>query len=169
MYKIVFTGPESTGKSWLSKSMSQEFGIPWVHEYSREFLSNLSKQYSKHDLLTIAHAQLHLEDVVTHVPAVLLDTNLLTLKIWSLVKYGDCDPWICQTLRARQYDHYFLCYPDIPWEYDPLREHQSSRHELFRIYEQSLIDLSASYHIITGTYDERMDKVRFYLKKLLEP
>ena len=38
--KVVLFGPESTGKTTLSKALADHFGTLWVAEYAREYLQN---------------------------------------------------------------------------------------------------------------------------------
>ena len=82
----------------------------------------------------------------------LLDTDLITIKIWSIYKYGNCDKWILdqiekQTLEKR---FYLLCKPDIAWEKDPLRENAENRIDLFKLYKKELENLGHDYYIVKG-------------------
>ena len=47
-------------------------------------------------------------------------------------------------------DYYLLCYPDIPWEYDPQRENPNDRVELFEIYRAKIVSLGVDYQIVKG-------------------
>ena len=38
--KVVLFGPESTGKTTLSKALADHFDTLWVAEYAREYLQN---------------------------------------------------------------------------------------------------------------------------------
>ena len=59
--KIVFTGPECSGKTTLSNAIAKKLNAPLVKEYAREYLNNLNREYSYPDLLKIAKGQLKLE------------------------------------------------------------------------------------------------------------
>ena len=50
MFKIIVTGPESSGKSTLAKVLSKYFKIPSSKEYAREYLKNFHKDYTQEDL-----------------------------------------------------------------------------------------------------------------------
>ena len=89
MAKIIVTGPESCGKTTLSQALSNHFRIPFSKEYAREYLQELGRDYSQEDLITIAKKQLEFEQDIQ-----LLDTDLITIKIWSNYKYSSCDKWI---------------------------------------------------------------------------
>ena len=147
MTKLVITGPESCGKTTLCKALSKHFKIPFLKEYAREYLNTLNTNYTQKDLLQIAKKQLKLEKNYS-----LLDTDLITIKIWSKYKYGNCDKWILEQIQKQKCENrfYLLCKPDIKWEKDPLREHPKNRMTLFKMYKQELENLNHNYHVILG-------------------
>ena len=145
MAKIIVTGPESCGKTTLSQALSNHFRIPFLKEYAREYLQELGRDYSQEDLITIAKKQLEFEQDIQ-----LLDTDLITIKIWSNYKYGSCDKWILEQIETQKSEKrfYLLCSPDIPWQADKQRENPNNREELFEIYKQELDDLEYNYFIV---------------------
>ncbi len=153
---IVFTGPESSGKSTWSKWLSSHFGIQLVEEYARDFLAKTGGKYNEPDLLVIAKKQ---QELITHALSkydiVIADTDLLTIKIWSEEKYGKCDKSILDLLYNNVPDHYVLCRPDIPWEEDFLRENPHDRDRLFNIYEQEINEVNIPYFVLGGNEDKR--------------
>ena len=44
-YRIAITGPESTGKSTLTKALAIHFNTLWVEEFARTYLNNLGRSY----------------------------------------------------------------------------------------------------------------------------
>ena len=147
MHKIIVTGPECSGKTKLCKGLSKHFKIPFTKEYAREYLTCLKRQYRKEDLLKIATKQLKSE-----INSQILDTDLITIKIWSEYKYKHCNKWITEQIqKQRSIKRFYLrCKPDIPWESDPLRENSTNRDELFEIYKQELEELKHNFFIIEG-------------------
>lgn len=140
--KIVITGPESSGKTTLAEQLSAWFGMPWVPEFSREYLSQLGRSYQPADLLAIAEGQILAETRALALGTAFLffDTSLEVLKIWSDVRYGSCDPFILEKLDARKPDLYLLCHPDLPWQPDPLRENPDDRYVLLEKYRALLAE-----------------------------
>ena len=147
MHKIIITGSESSGKTTLCKALSKHFNLPFSKEYAREYLDALNRDYNQDDLLKIAKGQLQAENGIQ-----LLDTDLITLKIWSEYKYGSCNNWILEQIERQKTEKrfYLLCKADIPWKEDLQRETPNNRVELFELYKQELDNLGHDYFIVKG-------------------
>ena len=145
--KIIVTGPESSGKTILCQKLSTHFNIPFAKEFARSYIDSLDRNYIIGDLLSIAKDQLKSE-----LNSLLLDTDLITIKIWSEYKYGRCDKWILNQIKKQKIEKrfYLLCKPDIPWESDQQRENPNDREELFEIYKKELGALGHDYFIVEG-------------------
>jgi len=145
MLKTIITGPESSGKTTLCKALSKHFNLPFSKEYAREYLDKLNSHYTQNDFLKIAKGQLKAENGMQ-----LLDTDLITLKIWSQYKYGSCDNWILTQIEKQKSEKrfYLLCKPDIPWEADPQRESPNNREKLFEIYKKEIASLGHDYFVV---------------------
>jgi nicotinamide riboside kinase len=153
MLKIIVTGPESSGKTTLCKALSEHYNLPFTKEFAREYLTDLGKNYLQEDLLEIAKGQLENEQLITNNQQISLhDTDLITLKIWSDYKYGNCNNWILEQIEKQKVENrfYLLCKPDLKWDYDPLRENPTNRNELLEIYKQELENLGHKFLIIKG-------------------
>jgi NadR type nicotinamide-nucleotide adenylyltransferase len=165
--RIAITGPESTGKSWLAENLASHYRTGWVPEYAREYLENLGRPYGQDDIVKIATGQLNRESSLAKAAAGYLfcDTELLVTKIWSEVKYGSCDPWILSQVETNHYDLYLLCDIDLPWEYDPLREHPDRRQFLFNRYYDELSGRGFPFFVINGTGDSRLQRAIGFIEK----
>ena len=153
MTKVIVTGPESSGKTTLCKQLSEQFKILFTEEFSRKYIDNLDREYLLEDLVIIAKRQLKNEQLTrSNKQLSLHDTDLITLKIWSEYKYGNCNDWITSQIEQQKQEKrfYFLCSPDIPWESDPQRENPHNRDELFEIYKVELEQLGHNYFILEG-------------------
>ena len=95
------------------------------------------------------------------------DTDLYVIKVWSQFKYGFCDPEILTAIASRKYDLYLLSYIDIPWAYDPLREHPEERERLFELYHREMLNQGVPFHIIKGAREQRRKAATDSIKKLL--
>ena len=160
MDKIIVTGPESSGKTTLCNNIASHFKLSYSKEYARKYLKKIGKEYIQEDLLKIAKGQLNLEKVNK-----ILDTDLITIKIWSEYKFGNCDNWILNKIEEQKNEirFYLLCKPDISWESDPLRENPNDRMKLFEIYKMELENLGHKYHIVEGK-----DRLQNVIKKIYQ-
>jgi len=168
MKKIIFTGPESSGKTTISSAIATFYNCHWVEEEARSYLNKLDRPYTENDLLQIAKKQYAQEKKLSlsSKPFLFCDTSLLVLKIWSKYKYKRVHPWILERLNENKPSLYFLCNVDVPWEADPLREHpnEEERKALFNLYQKELNLLKTPYIILRGRKERRLQKVKKVLK-----
>lgn len=155
--RIAITGPESTGKSALAEWLAGRYGTAWVPEYAREYLDRIHRPYGEADILAIARGQVAAEEALAPRARTYLfcDTEAIVTKIWSEVKYGRCHPWITDRIATRPYDLYLLCDIDLPWEYDPLREHPDRRSYLFDLYHKELKERNLPFAVVSGSGETR--------------
>jgi NadR type nicotinamide-nucleotide adenylyltransferase len=155
--KVAIIGPECTGKSDLSKFLAEHYNTVWNPEYARGYIDHLVRPYEEHDLLSIAHGQLRLEDEWTRDAnrVLICDTNLYVIKVWSEFKYGSCHKEILHHIATRKYDLYLLTYVDLPWQEDPQREHPDQREELYNIYLKEMKNQSVPFVEIRGDREQR--------------
>ena len=154
MIRVAVTGPESSGKTTLSKELCQALSVAHVPEYAREYLEQREGKYDLKDLDEIAEGQRAL--FLKHAGNVLIaDTDFTVLKVWSEVKYGKVSDHLLEIDENFQFDLYLLCLPDIPWEPDPLRENPNDRWELLEHYREALSEKGNPVIEISGSYEER--------------
>ncbi|MEM0517941.1 MULTISPECIES: ATP-binding protein [Aequorivita] len=175
MIKVVLYGPESTGKTTLSKQLAAHYDTQWVPEYMRQFLEekwNLKEELiSINDLIPIAEGQLKLEKAAAKQADKLLicDTNLLELKVYSEYYYNDYCPEVIKSEATKNnYSIYLLTYIDIPWEPDILRDKPNNREEMFHIFEAELKKQGFPYKILKGNKNERFNKAVEIINALLQ-
>lgn len=149
MFRVGIIGPESTGKSTLAAYLAHRYNGVLVSEYAREYMERLapSYEYTYDDIVAIAQQQIH---VISNISSdlVIFDTELIITKVWFLHKFGRCPDFVEQALRDFPMDVYLLCYPDIPWQPDPVRENPNIREYLFDWYEREIQTLDIPYYII---------------------
>ncbi len=174
LVKVVLFGPESTGKTTLSKKLAKYYNTSWVPEYAREFLQNKwnreQKVCEKTDLLPIAEGQMKLENKAAKSAnkVLICDTNLLETKVYSEEYYnGFVDPKLNEAALNNFYDLYLLTYIDIPWEADNLRDRPNQRQEMFEAFENTLKKYKKPYILIKGSLDMRLKKSVEYIDKLI--
>ncbi|KAF1010103.1 MAG: Bifunctional NAD biosynthesis protein NadR [Pseudomonas fluorescens] len=124
MKVVVLAGPESSGKSWLAAQLQARFGGVVVDEYVRHFIDHHQRDTTLADIPDIARGQLAWEDAARarQPDLLILDTHLLTNKLWSQTLFGDCPAWLDSELLARHYDLHLLLSPeDVEWTADGQR------------------------------------------------
>ena len=111
--KIVLFGPESTGKTTLSKQLARYYNTVWAPEYARAYLqkkwNNERKTCEAEDLIPIAIGQMKIENkLVNKADKVLIcDTDLLETKVYSEEYYGGfVDPLLDKAAKQNTYDLY---------------------------------------------------------------
>ncbi len=166
--RISVTGPESTGKSWLAEHLAEHYHTRWVPEFAREYLESINRPYTYDDILFIAQNQYRLENLAAEDTGLLFcDTDFCVTTIWCRVKYNNCHPWIEKMTAENRYDLYLLCDVDLPWQYDPLREHPEMRRELFVMYQHLLDENKCNYRIVSGLGDKRLLNAIRYVDETL--
>ena len=165
MIRIAITGPESSGKTSLASALAEKLGVVWVPEYARNYLMERGGNYSREDLDKIARGQFESWNMQSDQDFLISDTEMVVMKVWSEFKYGSSSHTINSLLHNQDFDHYFLCRPDIPWEDDPLRENPDQRDQLFTLYVHELESLGVSFSIVEGNLEERIE---FCLKVLTD-
>lgn len=163
MVKVAITGPESTGKSWLTQRLAEHYHTEWVPEYAREYLDEIKRPYTYEDILVISKKQYCQENIAAKRNELLFcDTDFCVTNIWCKVKYNKCHEWIVEKTKANLYSIYLLCDIDLPWQYDPLREHPEMRKELFEMYSKLLAENNCNFHVVSGVGEERLQNaIRF--------
>lgn len=162
--KICLFGPESSGKSTLSRKLSQHYNAPLVPEYAREYLQNLWDKEQQicrpKDLLPIAQGQMELENqALKQAKDILIcDTDLLSTKVYSEAYYdGWCPALLEQYAIKNNYDLYLLTYIDTPWEKDDLRDRPDRREEMFTHFKNALIKYNRNFAVVKGDVSTRLD------------
>ena len=173
--KVVLFGPESTGKTTLSRQLARYYNSVWVPEYAREYLqdkwNNERKTCETKDLLPIAYGQIRLENELAQKTDTVLicDTDLLETKVYSEAYYaGTCDPKLERYALENTYDLYFLTYIDTPWEADDLRDKPNERLRMFKAFEEALIKYNRPFVVLKGDKKQRLNKAIQHINELLK-
>ncbi|HMC01647.1 MAG TPA: ATP-binding protein [Flavobacteriaceae bacterium] len=173
--KVVLFGPESTGKTTLSRHLARHYNSVWVPEYARQYLqdkwNNERKTCEPSDLLPIAIGQMKLENQLAKKTDTVLicDTDLLETKVYSEAYYvGSCDPILEKYALENKYDLYFLTYIDTSWEADDLRDKPNERLRMFKAFEQELIKQNRPYVLLKGDKKIRLNIAVKHIDKILK-
>ena len=170
--KVVFFGPESTGKTTLAKHLAKAYATEWVPEYARDYLQKkfdtTNTICEPKDLLPIANGQLKLEHKLEQKANTYLfcDTNVLETYVYSKIYFPDLEfPVLKKMALSQDYDFYFLTDIDVPWEKDDLRDKPSERQEMFETFRSFLLKYDKKFVILTGKLNERIQIVKSIIEK----
>lgn len=157
MIRVAITGPESSGKTTLCRSLSEHLNVSFVPEFARSYLEKTNGEYDQPDLDKIAMGQLERVNS-SNSEVVISDSDFSVLEIWSQYKYGSVSTSIQELVKQDLFDLHILCTPDIPWEEDSLRENPNNREQLFELYKDSLSNYGKNFIVVSGSHEGRFEK-----------
>ena len=172
--KIAMFGPESTGKTTLSRQLAEYFDTVWIPEFARNYLleklEKTGQECVPEDMLPIAIGQTKLENDILNVANKFLfcDTNLLVTKVYSEAYYNFCDPILDLAAKAHNYDLFFLTNIDLPFEKDELRDSQENRDRFFDVFHNALITNNKPYILLSGSEEQRLIKAISIINDLVK-
>ncbi len=167
--KIVFSGPESTGKTTTSKYVAEKLNLPLVEEYAREHIEALTEAYTYEDVLQIARQQIELELATKEKSNIIIcDTDLITIKIWLQYYSWEIPEWIDAHLRNFPASLYLLMYPNIEWIKDEQRQNEHDRLSLFEQHKKEIIRLGIPFEVKDEILEKRNETAIEIIKKLIE-
>ncbi|XVO90093.1 AAA family ATPase [Pseudomonas palleroniana] len=172
MKVVVLAGPESSGKSWLAAELQAHFGGLMVGEYVRDFIDHHQRDTTLADIPAIARGQLAWEDAARarQPDLLILDTHLLTNRLWSQTLFGDYPAWLDTELLARHYDLHLLLSPEhVEWTADGQRC-QPELADRRAFFQDSLAWMQAHqqpFVVIQGDWQERRLAAFKAVKQLL--
>lgn len=157
--KIVITGPESTGKTTLARALAEHYKTVFLPEFAREYLEKNGPEYTFDDVVCMAKKQRE-KEVAFKCETMILDSNLLTYKIWFDEKFDKQIDWIEDELVKDKNSIYILSYIDFPWEFDPLRENPdyNDRLRLLKKHINFFEQNDSTFIVVSGSIQDRIKK-----------
>lgn len=169
--KIAVVGPESTGKSTITRQLAQHYHTLWVPEYARYYCAALTEPCNLQDETNMFHGQVALEESILAIAQkelIFCDTTFLTVKIWSDEVFGETPAVVLDALPRYHYDLYLLMDIDLPWQEDPLRDFPHKREHFMQVWHKELTALNANY-IIIGGQQERLNNAIAAVEHFINP
>ena len=177
--KVVLFGPESTGKTTLSKQLALHYQTLWIPEYARAYLQTKWDEKSEictyEDLMPIAEGQMQSENqAVTELiqnqgQLLICDTDLLETAVYSQLYFDKIPAALNQAVAHNTYDLYLLTDIDVPWHKDDLRDRPDHRVAYYQKFKEALELNKKNYIPIAGSKTERLTKAISAIDKILTP
>lgn len=165
--RLCIYGPESTGKSTLTRRLAAHYHTAFVPEVARELIT--SNDFSVDDIVRIGfahHERVMAENDKAH-KILFCDTDVITTQIYSQLYLGVVPPVLHALERCISYHHYFFLDIDVPWVPDGLRDLGDRRQEMRAWFLQELERRNISYTILRGSFEEREQTIRAFVDALL--
>ena len=158
--RIVVTGSESTGKTYLTRRLSQFFDCTYSEESARLYVEKHPRQLQASDVVPIALSQISLQEKAIHSAKnlILHDTDLFSTVVYSKYYYQASPDWILEKARLLASDLYLLCDIDLPWQPEPLFRDQGSveaRRQVHTNFLDLIIKEQLNMRMIKGTGAKR--------------
>ena len=169
MKKIIFTGPECSGKTTLTQRLAKTLKLPYTSEYVRHYL-NLRKgsNYKVYacELARIVYGQIVHEHQFGEAPMVIYDTNILSNLVYIEYYFKVSPNWLHRIFKRHCAGFYILLKPNIPFQPDPQRTGGQERQDLFYIFRAKLKEHDLDFSVINSSRET--ERLKIAMKKCLE-
>lgn len=155
--RVCVFGPESSGKTTLSRQLAAALGTVHLPEYGRTWTEAFGPEVAASDLDAIARghvasraAALRLVDRV-----LIEDTDPILTCVWADMLLGERRPWMSEALAPA--DLYLLTGVEFDWVDDGTRyfPNPEDRRRFHELCEQELVRRGLPYEHVTGSPEVR--------------
>jgi len=166
--KIVILGTESTGKTILSERLAKHYNCGLVSETAREIIAN-SNNFSYEDLLKIVEKHSgSIKKATSDFPMLIIDTDIHITNSYSIQYFKKELEINTEFYKINKANLYLYLKNDVPYFQDGTRLSEEDRNELDISHRKVLKKHNINYLEISGNWDERFEKSKFYIDKLIE-
>lgn len=159
--RIAIMGPESVGKSTLTKNVSNNLGTNFVPEYGR-LVYEINNSVTIDDFIPISKGRQEIEDWMIKYSKkyIICDTEDITTYLFSKMycpdEYKKVEPYFLNVLKTKpKYDLYILLKPDCEGVQDGTRNFLEERMDHYEVIKSELINRGCNFVEVDGDWDER--------------
>jgi HTH-type transcriptional regulator, transcriptional repressor of NAD biosynthesis genes len=163
--RIAIMGPESVGKSTLTKNVSNNLGTNFVPEYGR-LIYEINNSVTIDDFIPISKGRQEIEDWMIKFSKkyLICDTEDITTYIFSKMycpdEYQKVEPYFLNALKTKpKYDLYILLKPDCEGVQDGTRNFLEERWDHYEVIKSHLISYGCNFVEVGGEWRERENEV----------
>jgi HTH-type transcriptional repressor of NAD biosynthesis genes len=171
--RIAIVGPESVGKSTLTKNLANFYATNFVDEYGRIVYEQNGNKVTIEDFIPISKGRQDLENWMIETSNKLLfcDTEDLTTYIFSKMycpnEYEKTLGYFNVVLSGKkQYDLYILLKPDCDAIQDGTRNFLEERYEHYNVIKKEMTERGYNFVEIGGTWENRLLKSKTIISSL---
>lgn len=171
--KVAIVGTESCGKTTLTEKLAKHYGTNYVHEVGREYCERHNNQLTVEmfDGIGMEHFLLQKQKARESNKVMFVDSEAVITQYYLDMYFdGAHSPLLEEIIKLQDYDLVIYLEPDVKWVDDGLRfagdeeVRKANNERLKQMYRDRGIDFVS----VNGNYDERFDKARGLVDKLLE-
>lgn len=167
--KILITGPESCGKTTLTRKLAKVYCTSWSEELGRDYQEQVvggnGDLFNLEDFNRITHLQYEQDwqALRTANKVCFFDTDAVVTAFFSQVFLGKIASRIESFIDPKKYDLIIVLAPTVPWVADNMRElgseaiRQQSFTDLLTLYQQYGFPAERMIKITAADYYERLE------------
>lgn len=170
--RVAVMGPESVGKSTLTKKLAKHYNTNFTEEYGRTVFEENGNKVDLSDFIKISLGREDLENerIKESNKYIFCDTEDLTTYLFSKLFYPDTYKRISiffeQKLRRdEKYDLYILLKPDVEFIQDGTRDADNDRDKHYEMIKNEMTKRSFNFVEIGGNWEERFEKSISHITK----
>lgn len=165
--RIAIMGPESVGKSTMTRELANWYQTNFVDEYGRTVYEANGNKVTHEDFITISVGRQSLEDwnLKKSNKILFCDTEDITTYLFLKMYCDDWtkeeDQWFLKTLSEKKpYDLYILLKPDFEGVQDGTRSFLEIREQHYETIREELVLRGCNFIEVGGDWKERFEECK---------